>query len=83
MRRESGAPRRCSRHGASLQLELLPPERSWVGEVKNPNYWRRAAELDAMARKHERARTPKRGTSNCAHLNENLMQRPIPLVLPP
>ena len=28
-------------------------ERGWV-KVKNPNYWRRDAELEAMARKHER-----------------------------
>jgi bifunctional non-homologous end joining protein LigD len=34
-----------------------PGERGWV-KVKNPNYWRRDAEREAMARKHERrART--------------------------
>jgi hypothetical protein len=30
--------------------------RGWV-KVKNPNYWRREGEREAMARKHER-RTP-------------------------
>ena len=34
-----------------------PNDRGWV-KVKNPNYWRRDAEIEAMARKHERrART--------------------------
>ena len=28
-------------------------ERGWV-KVKNPNYWRRDAEQEAMTRKHER-----------------------------
>jgi len=36
-----------------------PNDRGWV-KVKNPNYWRRDAEREAMSRKHER-RTP--GTS--------------------
>ena len=30
-----------------------PNDRGWV-KVKNPNYWRRDAEREAMARKHER-----------------------------
>jgi bifunctional non-homologous end joining protein LigD len=30
-----------------------PNDRGWV-KVKNPNYWRRDAELEAMTRKHER-----------------------------
>jgi len=34
-----------------------PNDRGWV-KVKNPTYWRRDAEIEAMARKHERrART--------------------------
>ena len=33
-----------------------PKDRGWV-KVKNPNYWRRDAEIEAMARKHERRRT--------------------------
>ena len=34
-----------------------PKDRGWV-KVKNPDYWRRDAEIEAMARKHERrART--------------------------
>jgi len=33
-------------------------ERGWV-KVKNPDYWRRDAEREAMSRKHER-RTPGR-----------------------
>ena len=34
-----------------------PNDRGWV-KVKNPNYWRRDAEREAMARKHQRrART--------------------------
>jgi hypothetical protein len=40
--------------GREEPFEPLPPERSRVGEVKNPNYWRRDAEREAMARKHER-----------------------------
>ena len=35
-----------------------PNDRGWV-KVKNPNYWRRDAEREAMSRKHER-RTPGR-----------------------
>ena len=35
-----------------------PNDRGWV-KIKNPNYWRRDAEREAMARKHERwARAP-------------------------
>jgi hypothetical protein len=30
-----------------------PNDRGWV-KIKNPNYWRRDAEHEAMARKHER-----------------------------
>ncbi|MBA3642336.1 MAG: hypothetical protein H0W53_24390, partial [Acidobacteria bacterium] len=30
-----------------------PGDRGWV-KVKNPNYWRRDAEQEAMTRKHER-----------------------------
>jgi ATP-dependent DNA ligase len=30
-----------------------PNDRGWV-KSKNPNYWRRDAEREAMARKHER-----------------------------
>jgi ATP-dependent DNA ligase len=34
-----------------------PNDRGWV-KIKNPTYWRRDAEREAMARKHERrART--------------------------
>jgi hypothetical protein len=29
-----------------------PKDRGWV-KVKNPDYWRRDAEREAMARKHE------------------------------
>jgi ATP-dependent DNA ligase len=37
-----------------------PNDRGWV-KVKNPNYWRRDAEREAVARSHERRarRTPK------------------------
>jgi ATP-dependent DNA ligase len=42
---------------AKNHSSLYPNDRGWV-KVKNPNYWRRAAEIEAMARKHERrART--------------------------
>ena len=33
-----------------------PNDRGWV-KVKNPNYWRRDAEREAMTRKHERRRS--------------------------
>ena len=39
------AKRTTSQYGANL--------RGWI-KVKNPNYWRRDAEREAMARKHER-----------------------------
>ena len=32
-----------------------PNDRGWV-KIKNPNYWRRDAEQEAMTRKHERRR---------------------------
>jgi ATP-dependent DNA ligase len=32
-----------------------PNDRGWV-KVKNPNYWRRDAEREAMTRKHEQRR---------------------------
>jgi bifunctional non-homologous end joining protein LigD len=35
-----------------LTSRYLPGERGWV-KVKNPNYWRRDAEREAIARKHD------------------------------
>jgi ATP-dependent DNA ligase len=36
-----------------LSSRYQPGERGWI-KLKNPNYWRRDAEREAMARKHER-----------------------------
>jgi ATP-dependent DNA ligase len=39
---------------AKNHLSLYRPgERGWV-KVENPNYWRRDADVEALARKHER-----------------------------
>ena len=39
-----------------LTSRYRPNDRGWI-KVKNPNYWRRDAEREAMSRKHERRRT--------------------------
>ena len=36
-----------------LSSRYAPGERGWI-KLKNPTYWRRDAERDAMVRKHER-----------------------------
>ena len=37
-----------------LSSRYRPGERGWI-KTKNPNYWRRDAEREAMTRKHQRA----------------------------
>ena len=36
-----------------LSSRYRPGQRGWI-KTKNPNYWRRDAEREAMSRKHER-----------------------------
>jgi ATP-dependent DNA ligase len=43
-----------------LASRYQPDKRGWI-KLKTPNYWRRDAEREAIARKHERRRRGRRG----------------------